>query len=84
MIFDVAPSFDQIFARNQFLNIRNVFIGKVRCQKVHDGRTGIGGVAEIDHLLPCLHQRAEAVRVNFGDVPVIVQNRRASLLSRAS
>jgi len=41
---------------------------------MHDRRRGIDGIAQIDDLLPGLHQLGEAVGIDFGNGPVRMQN----------
>ena len=74
MVLNIAPGFDQILARNLSPQIRDVFVGKSRSQKVHHRRRWIDRIAQIHHLLPRLHQLPQPVRVHFGRRPMRMQH----------
>jgi len=70
VVFQVAPSFDQSFARDQLAKIRYFFVVEPRGKEVEHRRRRIGTVAKVVHLLPCFHQLTEAGGIDLGSRPV--------------
>ncbi len=79
VVFQILPRRHQIFARNRLPQIGNVFVAQPLRQEIQHRRSHIRRVAEIIHLLPRLHQRAQAGSINLGRAPVRIQHLQPAL-----